>query len=108
MKMSRPAKRKASPEKASAPPRVALIVETSTSFGRTLLCGIAAYMRENAPWSVYFGERAVDDPVPPWLKQWTGDGIISRVGVPEIRQIVANSRVPVVDLNEQLGGLGVP
>lgn len=90
------------------PPRVALIVETSTSFGRRLLCGIAGYIRENLPWAVYFGERAVNDPVPLWLKDWTGDGIISRVACPEIREVLATKAIPVVDLNEQLGGLGVP
>lgn len=90
------------------PPRVALIIETSTSFGRRLLCGIAAYIRENSPWSVYFSERSVHDPLPPWLKNWSGDGIISRIASPEIREVVVNTDIPVVDLNEQLGDLGVP
>ncbi len=94
--------------KMKTPPRVALIVETSTSFGRRLLCGVAAHIRENAPWSVYFGERGVFDPAPDWLKDWKGDGIITRVASPEIREVVAANRIPVVDLNEQLGGLGVP
>jgi LacI family transcriptional regulator len=40
----------------SAPPRVALVIETSTAFGRTLLFGIAAWIRQNKPWTVYFGE----------------------------------------------------
>jgi LacI family transcriptional regulator len=91
-----------------APPRVALVIETSTSFGRKLHCGVAAYIRENGPWSVYFGERAVFDPPPDWLKRWSGDGIISRIASPDIRRIVKASRVPVVDLNEQLGDLGAP
>lgn len=92
----------------SAPPRVALVIETSTSFGRTLLCGIAAYIRENRPWSVYFGERSVFDPIPYWLRDWKGNGIISRTTSPEIRQVIETSGVPAVDLNEQLGGMGVP
>jgi len=100
-------KRKAA-ARASAPPRVALVIETSTSFGRTLLGGIAAYIRENRPWAVYFGERSVFDPVPDWLKDWKGDGIISRTTSPKIRDVIARIRVPVVDLNEQLGGMGVP
>jgi len=87
---------------------VALVIETSTSFGRRLLCGIAAHIRENAPWSVYFGERTAHDPVPDWLKEWSGDGIISRIASPEIRQVVASTHVPVVDLNEQMADLGVP
>jgi len=92
----------------SGPPRVALIVETSTTFGRRLLCGVVAYIRETAPWSVYFSERAVHDPVPGWLKKWQGDGIISRVASPEIREVVAKTDIPVVDLNEQLRGMDVP
>lgn len=84
---------------------MALIVETSTSFGRRLLWGIAEYIRENAPWSVFFTERSVYDPIPPWLTKWTGDGIISRVESPEIREVVANTDIPVVDLNEQSRGL---
>jgi len=92
----------------SGPPHVALIVETSTSFGRRLLYGISEYLRENSPWTVYFTERSVYDPIPPWLTKWTGDGIISRVESPEIREVVAGTNVPVVDLNEQSRGLAVP
>jgi LacI family transcriptional regulator len=90
------------------PLRVALIVETSTTFGRRLLSGIAQYMRESGPWSVFFTDRAVNDSIPPWIVNWQGDGIISRVASPDVRSALANSRIPVVDLNEQLGGLGVP
>jgi|SRR6185312_1037747 len=89
-------------------PRVALIVETSTLFGRRLLSGVAQYMRENGRWSVYFTDRAVNDSTPSWLVNWRGDGIITRIASPEIREAVANRRVPVVDLNEQLGGMGMP
>jgi LacI family transcriptional regulator len=57
---------------------------------------------------MYFGERTANDAVPEWLNAWRGDGIISRVASPEIREIIATTGVPAVDLNEQLGGLGVP
>ncbi|MBS1815951.1 MAG: DNA-binding transcriptional regulator [Acidobacteria bacterium] len=90
------------------PPRVALIVETSTLFGRRLLSGVAQYMRENGPWSVYFTDRAVNDVTPSWISNWQGDGIITRIASPEIRDAIADLGVPAVDLNEQLGGLGVP
>jgi len=96
------------PEPHAGAPRVALIIETSTSFGRRLLCGIASYIRETRPWAVYFSERAVHDPIPSWLRKWRGDGIISRVPSPAIRDLVAKMKVPVVDLNEQLAGMGVP
>lgn len=90
------------------PPRVALIVETSTLFGRRVLSGVAQYMRENGPWSVYFTDRAVNDSTPSWMATWQGDGIITRIASPEIRGIIANRGIPAVDLNEQLGGLGMP
>lgn len=89
-------------------PHVALIIETSTSFGREVLCGVAQYIREHSPWSLYFTERSANDPVPSWLKQWSGDGVISRALSPDTVKIVLDAGIPVVDLNEQLRGLGVP
>lgn len=87
---------------------MALLVETSTSFGRRLLRGVAHYLRENGPWSVYLEQRSIYDPAPPWLKRWDGDGIISRAAYPEIARQVVRLRVPTVDLNEQVLGLGLP
>jgi LacI family transcriptional regulator len=90
------------------PPHVALIIETSTSYGRRLFQGISHYIRVNGPWSVYLEQRSIYDPPPPWLKKWDGDGIISRAAYPEIAQLVRNLRIPTVDLNEQVLGLGLP
>lgn len=89
-------------------PRVALMIETSQSFGRELFRGITRYIRENGPWSVFFVQRGVCDRVPKWLKKWSGDGIISRINTPDIRQFAADTDIPMVDLNEQLRGMGVP
>ncbi len=92
----------------SRPPHVALLVETSTSFGRRLIQGVADYVRENGPWSVYVEQRSIYDPAPPWLRHWDGDGIISRAAYPELARLVLQTQVPVVDLNEQVLGLGLP
>jgi LacI family transcriptional regulator len=59
-------------------PRVLLLIETSRAYGRGLVEGIMHYAEENGPWSIYFEERGLTDPLPRWLKQWRGDGIISR------------------------------
>jgi LacI family transcriptional regulator len=59
-------------------PHVALIIETSKHYGRELLLGIGDYIRAHDPWSIYIGERGHWDPAPPWLKDWDGDGIITR------------------------------
>ncbi|MBN1588736.1 MAG: DNA-binding transcriptional regulator [Pirellulales bacterium] len=87
---------------------MALIIETSTSFGRRLIRGVAQYARENGPWSVYLEQRSIYDPAPPWLRTWKGDGIIAKAAYPELAKIVVDTRIPTVDLNEQVLGLGLP
>jgi LacI family transcriptional regulator len=91
-----------------APPHVSLIIETSTSYGRRLFCGIGHYLQVNGPWSVYVEQRSIYDPPPPWLKNWDGDGIISRAAYREIAELVLELKIPTVDLNEQVTGLGLP
>jgi len=63
-------------------PRVILLVETSRTFGRELLYGIARYSRNHGPWAFYKEtggletgnlERAIAR-----LKNWGADGIIMR------------------------------
>jgi LacI family transcriptional regulator len=87
---------------------VALLVETSTSYGRNVLSGIALYVRENGPWSVNLEQRSIREGVPAWLAQWRGDGIISRLPLREIADFSRRTGIPVVDLNEQIGDLGLP
>lgn len=64
--------------KSLKPPHVALIIETSKIYGREILRGISRYVRLHGPWSIYASERGQDDPDPPWLARWRGDGIITR------------------------------
>jgi LacI family transcriptional regulator len=66
------------PRKFSTPPHVALTIETSKIYGRQILRGITRYIRLHGPWSIYTSERGQDDPDPPWLAKWQGDGIITR------------------------------
>lgn len=72
------------------------------------MSGIAQYIRETRPWSIHFNERSVGEALPSWIESWKGDGIITRFPLPEIRDVVRKKAIPVVDLNEQLGGMGIP
>jgi LacI family transcriptional regulator len=92
----------------SQTPEVALLVETSTTFGRQVLRGIAAYVHVNSPWLVHIEQRSIYDPPPPWLKTWRGDGIISRAAWPQVAEISRKHGIPVVDLNEQVMDFGMP
>ncbi len=84
----------------SDPPHVACIVETSMAFGREILWGVARYVGESGPWTVYIEQRSLTDQAPPWLATWDGDGIISRLTPSQTRRLAA-SGIPIVDLNDQ-------
>jgi LacI family transcriptional regulator len=92
----------------SIPPHVALIVETSTAYGREILSGISQYVREHGPWTVYIEQRSLQDPAPPWLERWRGDGIIARASTPASAHKLLRTGVPTIDLNDQVSGLGLP
>ncbi|MBI1367997.1 MAG: helix-turn-helix domain-containing protein [Planctomycetes bacterium] len=79
-------------------PRIALLIETSTSYGRGLLRGIGQYAQFHGPWSFYIepGELAGKTPD---LKGWGVQGIIARIHTQtQARQILA-AKVPTVDLD---------
>ena len=80
-------------------PRVALLIETSNSYGRGLLRGIHAYVRDHGPWSTYLPEQGRGDPPPGWLKNWNGDGIIARIENRQIAQAIGKLKLPVVDVS---------
>ena len=79
-------------------PRVALLVESTRAYGRGLLAGIAAYLRQRGSWSIYWQERGLNDPPPVWLRHWEGDGVIARVTTRQLAQEIAALRLPTVDL----------
>jgi LacI family transcriptional regulator len=79
-------------------PRVALLIETSRSYGRDLLVGIARYVRAHGPWNIEFEESNPCDKLPHWFDRWEGDGILARVMTPQIASAITKRGVPVVDL----------
>jgi LacI family transcriptional regulator len=103
MPARKPATRPAAPERKrprrrTEPPHVALIIETSKVYGREILLGISRYLQLHGPWSVFTRERGQDDPDPPWLSTWAGDGIITRsVDLTVCRQAFEKG-IPVVSL----------
>ncbi len=89
-------------------PHVALIIETSTAYGRSLIRGATKYVRESGPWMIYIEQRSLQDSAPPWLEKWDGDGIISRASTPRSARGVLKTGIPTVDLNDQVRNLGLP
>ena len=91
-----------------AGPRVALLIETSLASGRDILGGIAHYVRERGPWSIYFEPRSLGDSVPTWLRGWDGDGIIARLQDERIADAVEATGIPAVDVLGVVRRPGLP
>src|SRR5262245_45133107 len=79
-------------------PHVALIIETSLASGREILRGIAHYVRESRPWSIFHEPRDLEGAVPKWLRHWEGDGVIVRAQNRSIAQAVVRTGLPAVDV----------
>jgi len=96
------------PRPATAAKHVALLIETSRSYGRDILCGIRRWMHEHEPWSLFLELRALDSTVPRWLKGWQGDGIIARTATAEMARTIAKTGIPAVELRASKLAHGLP
>lgn len=81
--------------------RVALLIETSNRYGRDLLYGVRDWIRGGERWAIRFTEQARLAPLPRWLADWSGDGIIARVDSPESAAILRRTGLPVVDVSAE-------
>jgi LacI family transcriptional regulator len=83
---------------ATSIPKVALLIESSRTYGRGILRGIARYARVNGHWSIYSQERELHSGIPGWLKEWKGDGIIARIEDRRMANALLHLGHPVVDV----------
>ena len=79
-----------------------MLIESSRSYGRELLMGIAKYVRIHGPWSIEFEEGDPGEHFPKWFGRWKWDGIIARVTTPAMAEVIRRTGVPVVDLSGSL------
>ena len=87
---------------------VALLIGTSGSYGRGLLRGIARFNRERRDWSTYFQPHGVNEPPPPWLREWEGDGILATIRDLSMARLLKRLKLPVVNLRGALPHLSLP
>lgn len=79
-------------------PHVAVLIETSRSYGRGLLRGVRRYVAEHGPWSLFVELRDLRSPAPPWLSTWRGDGILTRTGGRAMADAIEATGLPAVEL----------
>jgi LacI family transcriptional regulator len=78
--------------------RVALLIETSSSWGQQIIAGISDYVRRHGRWILYVDHRGTYEKqtIPTW---WEGDGIIARVTAPVLVQQVRMTGIPCVNVS---------
>jgi len=79
-------------------PRIALLIETSGGYGRSVLLGVARYARLQGPWSLYCIPCGHDQTLPN-MRKWQGTGIIARIESRAMAEVCAAAHVPVVALD---------
>jgi LacI family transcriptional regulator len=85
-------------ESAMQTPQVALLIETSRSYGRGMLRGIVRYARLHGPWSFYLTPGDFQQ-VLPKMRQWSGSGAIARIETPAVSRAILAANVPTIALD---------
>ena len=90
------------------PFRVALLIESSRIYGRSILRGIAQYAHLHGRWSCFIEERELHSGIPGWLKHWRGHGIIARIEDGRMAGELMKLGYPVVDVLGNRRFAGIP
>lgn len=96
--VSKTANKKNIRSKERIPRRVALLIDTSTSWGRRLIQGINSYATQHGNWQFFVEARGMDERLR-LPKDWEGDGIIARVSSAAMADELRKSGLPVVNIS---------
>ena len=89
-------------------PRVAILMDTATTWSRTIIEGIGRYTDEHGAWDIFLEPRGFDQPhhVP---DGWRVDGVIARIHQREMYERLAKRNLPVVNVsNIRIKGIETP
>lgn len=82
----------------TTPKRVAVLVDTSTTWGRNLIAGVHRYSQERGNWELFIEPRGLEQRR--WLPMgWSGDGVIARVGLRDLAKRLKSLSIPVVNVS---------
>src|SRR6516164_11367460 len=80
------------------PPRVAVLIETSTSWGSQAVRGIVDYVRSRSHWVFLVDWRGLHEQLR-LPDNWHGDGIIARVTTRSLARQIESSGMPAVNIS---------
>jgi len=79
-------------------PRIAILVDTATSWGRRTIRGILDYSIQHGPWDVWISPKGQDERFSlPADEQF--DGVIARVSTEQLQSELKSSKLPVVNIS---------
>lgn len=80
------------------PPNVAVLVDTSTGWGRRMIRGVTGYAQKHGPWHLWAEARGRSEHL--WLPpDWAGDGVIARISTQRMAYALKSLRVPVINVS---------
>lgn len=79
-------------------PRVAVLVDTSTGWGRRLIRGVSNYIKKHGSWDVWIEPRGQSEEVR-LPRNWQGDGVIARISTRQAAEHLIRRRLPVVNVS---------
>lgn len=82
----------------AAAPRVAILVDTSSTWGRDVIAGIISYSRIYGRWNIFVEARGLEETMQ-LPNGWNGDGVIARVGNSAMAAHLHSKRIPVVNVS---------
>ncbi|HEV7298152.1 MAG TPA: substrate-binding domain-containing protein [Tepidisphaeraceae bacterium] len=83
--------------------KVAVLVDSSTGWGRRLIQGILQYARQHGEWKIWVEPRGQHEHLRP-PPGWVGHGVIARVSTKSMADELAAMRLPIVNVS----GLKLP
>lgn len=78
--------------------RIAILVDTSTGWGRRVIRGAANYALKQGGWQITVEERGINEPMV-LPAGWLGDGVIARVNSRKLNQALSDLGKPVVNVS---------
>jgi LacI family transcriptional regulator len=79
-------------------PKVALLIETSRGYGRSMLRGIVRYASLYGPWQFYVTPGDFAQALPA-MEQWGGTGIIARIETTHVARAIIQTGLPTIALD---------
>ncbi len=58
-------------------------------------------MRKRDEWTVFSQERVLSSEAPPWIYDWEGDGVISRITTPRLARALRGKGIKLINLSDR-------